>query len=118
MTQNNYVTVRRETLERLKQHLMDNQSRLVGPRMAVAGMMKNTIRQNDEDLVEICQALSHLPAPIAPPGWRLVPEESTTAMDRAGDVYTWKAFSEGYEADAESIYKAMLAAAPTPGGNE
>lgn len=55
------------------------------------------------------------PAPAIPEGWQLVPKSTTCDMDSAGSkahYKNWDGSPTVTESDAESIYKAMLAAAP------
>lgn len=60
-----------------------------------------------------------------PEGWRLVPAEPTEAMVDAGcrehtcvQGDSWYSDSEISEHDAIDVFKAMLAAAPTPGASD
>lgn len=60
------------------------------------------------------------PAPAIPEGWQLVPKSTTCDMDSAGSKAHYKNWDGSpivTESDAESIYKAMLAAAPKHMGN-
>ena len=55
------------------------------------------------------------PTTAIPEGWQLVPKSTTCDMDSAGSkahYKNWDGSPTVTESDAESIYKAMLAAAP------
>lgn len=60
---------------------------------------------------ECLEALTQQPAQAAP-GWKLVPEKITTEMWKAWEISNMA--SESYQED----YAAMLAAAPTPPGDD
>lgn len=50
------------------------------------------------------------PAPSAPDGWKLVPVEPTAKMMVAGTLVS------EFQEDPAGMYRAMIAAAPSPGG--
>jgi hypothetical protein len=50
-------------------------------------------------------------------GWKLVPQEPTEAMIAAGAEEDQWTINEGQDTCAREIYKAMLAAAPSPPGH-
>jgi len=51
------------------------------------------------------------PAPSAPDGWKLVPVEPTAKMMVAGTLVS------EFQEDPAGMYRAMIAAAPAPGGD-
>lgn len=51
------------------------------------------------------------PAPSAPDGWKLVPVEPTAKMMVAGTLVS------EFQEDPAGMYRAMIAAAPSPGGD-
>ena len=51
---------------------------------------------------------------IVPKDWVAVPKESTTHMYDEGDRICISAANKEYTADADQVYKAMLAVAPKP----
>lgn len=58
--------------------------------------------------------LSALPAPVAPAGWKLVPVEPTKPMIFYGMDAIARDGLEPAEHEMRTVYRAMLAAAPTP----
>jgi hypothetical protein len=54
---------------------------------------------------------------IVPQGWRLVPVEATSAMVKAGVQVPCDPYADSDEAESDDyrkVYRAMLAAAPSP----
>ena len=71
----------------------------------------------DDNYYEIRHALERLAAEDAGTH-KLVPVEATEDMMGIGEKIAYKAFSKGYQACEETIYQAMLSAAPTFGGDD
>lgn len=82
-------------LNRLKQH-----------QVVEVAVFRERAFSNDMPMFTAAQ-----PAPIVPDGWKLVPVEPNWAMLSAAIK-----FHEGEAFLPASLYKAMLAAAPSPGG--
>jgi len=68
---------------------------------------------NSDATVQCC----NVECAAAQAGWKLVPQEPTEAMIAAGAEEDQWTINEGQDTCAREIYKAMLAAAPSPPGH-
>lgn len=83
----------------------------------VSNMLRRSLLYSAAKEIETLRAGFFVPPIVgngAPQLWKLVPVDSTRDMDAAGGTQTLLAFRLGAQADADSIYRAMIEASPCP----